>query len=61
MCCYRAANWVRVGPTKGRTRQDRPDGTRHQVPVKDLYLYPLHRGFRQRLQGPCVNPLPSLP
>ncbi len=24
---YRAANWVRVGQTKGRTRQDQPDGT----------------------------------
>jgi len=59
--CYRAANWVRVGQTKGRTRQDRPDGTRHQVPVKDLYLCPLHRGFRQRLQGPCVKPLQPPP
>jgi hypothetical protein len=49
--CYRAANWVRVGQTKGRTRQDRLDGTRHQVPIKDVYLYPLHRRFRQRLQG----------
>jgi hypothetical protein len=48
---YRAANWVRVGQTKGRTRQDRPDGTRHQVAIKDVYLYPLHRRFRQHLQG----------
>jgi hypothetical protein len=57
--CYRAANWVRVGQTKGRTRQDRPDGTWHQVPVKDVYLYALHRCFHQRLQGPCVNPRQS--
>jgi hypothetical protein len=48
---YRAANWVRVGQTKGRTRQDRPDGTWHQVALKDVYLYPLHRRFRQYLQG----------
>jgi len=48
---YRAANWVRVGQTKGRTRQDRPDGTRHQAPLKDVYVYPLHRRFRQHLQG----------
>lgn len=48
---YRAANWVRVGQTKGRTRQDRPDGTWHQAGIKDVYLYPLHRRFRQHLQG----------
>ena len=48
---YRAANWVRVGQTKGRTRQDRPDGTWHQAAIKDVYLYPLHRQFRQYLQG----------
>lgn len=48
---YRAANWVRVGQTKGRTRQDRADGTRHQVAIKDVYLYALHRRLRQPLQG----------
>jgi len=48
---YRAANWVRVGQTKGRTRQDRADGTQHQVAIKDVYLYALHRRFRQHLQG----------
>ncbi len=48
---YRAANWVRVGQTKGRTRQDRPDGTRHQAAIKDVYLYPLHRRFREHLQS----------
>lgn len=48
---YRAANWVRVGQTKGRTRQDRADGTWHQSAIKDIYLYPLHRRFRQHLQG----------
>ena len=60
--CYRAASWVRVGQTKGRTRQDRLDGTRYQVPIKDVYLYPLHRRFRQRLQGQSAptrsNPMP---
>lgn len=46
---YRAANWQRVGATKGRTRQDRH--TCIQVAVKDIYVYPLCRGFRQVLQG----------
>jgi hypothetical protein len=35
--CYRAANWRRVGTTRGRSRQDR-DHTR-QVPRKDVYVY----------------------
>lgn len=48
---YRAANWVHVGQTQGRTRQDRPDGTWHQAAIKDVYLYPLHRQFRQSLQS----------
>jgi hypothetical protein len=48
---YRAANWVCVGQTKGRTRQDRPDGTWNQAGIKDVYLYPLHRHFGQHLQG----------
>lgn len=51
---YQAANWVCVGQTKGRTRQDRPDGTWHQAPIKDVYLYPLHRQFRQYLQDPTA-------
>ena len=46
---YRAANWQRVGRTKGRTRQDRH--TSIQVAAKDIYVYPLRRGFRQVLQG----------
>ena len=49
--CYRAANWRQVGQTKGRSRQNRPDGRPHRLPVKDVYLYPLHPHFRQRLQG----------
>ena len=39
--CYRAANWQRVGTTRGRSRQDR-DRT-CIVPPKDIYLYRLHR------------------
>lgn len=50
--CYQAANWIRVGQTKGRTRQDAPDGQRHQVPIKDIYLFPLHRRFARRLREP---------
>ncbi len=44
---YRAANWLRVGATTGRTRQDRH--TCIHAPIKDLYLHPLRRGFREAL------------
>lgn len=61
--CYRAANWRPVGQTKGRSRQNRPDGRPYRLPIKDIYLYPLHPRFRQRLQGqsvPALNPFDSL-
>lgn len=45
--CYRAANWQRVGQTRGRSRNDRQRSI--QVPVKDVYLYALSADFRQEL------------
>jgi len=45
--CYRAANWVYVGQTKGRSRNDRY--TTLKVPIKDIYLYPLVKRFREAL------------
>jgi hypothetical protein len=47
--CYKAANWQRVGRTKGRGRQDRHN--QMKVPVKDIWLYPVHRGFRNVLMA----------
>ena len=46
---YQAANWIRLGATTGRSRQDRAHTL--AVPVKDVYLYPLRRHFRQELCG----------
>jgi hypothetical protein len=46
--CYRAANWILVGSTKGRGRMDRHH-RRHGHAVKDLYVYPLCRNVEQRL------------
>jgi hypothetical protein len=48
--CYRAANWVWVGRTQGRGRQDR--FTRRAETVKDIYVYPLDKDFRHRLGLP---------
>lgn len=45
--CYRAANWIYLGQTQGRTRADRFNTI--QVPVKDIYLYPLTPQFRKKL------------
>ena len=44
---YRAANWIRIGKTKGRTRQDQHRTLK--VPIKDIYLYPLHKFFKEKL------------
>lgn len=57
--CYQAANWKNVGQTKGRSRQDAPDGKHYQVAIKDIYLLPLHRQFAQRLQDPQPTPSPT--
>jgi hypothetical protein len=45
--CYKAANWRLVGQTQGRTRADRHHSI--QAPIKDIYLYPLSKHFRERL------------
>jgi hypothetical protein len=45
---YRAANWQHLGGTQGRSRQDRYNCL--QVPVKDLYVYPLQGNFREVLR-----------
>ena len=47
--CYQAANWVRVGQTTGRTRQDRHN--RVNAPFKDIYLYPLSDDVPRQLCG----------
>ncbi|MHC4607950.1 MAG: Druantia anti-phage system protein DruA [Planctomycetota bacterium] len=47
--CYKAANWIHVGQTKGRSRNDRH--ARLQVPIKDVYLFPLIKQFEQKLKS----------
>lgn len=44
---YRAANWTRIGQTKGRGRQDR--NREAAQPKKDIYVYPLFKDFRTRM------------
>jgi len=44
---YRAANWKLVGSTKGRGKKDRFNEA--ALPIKDIYLYPLHPEFTRLL------------
>lgn len=46
--CYKAANWIHVGQTQGRSRNDRY--AKLQVPIKDVYVYPLTPRFREELK-----------
>jgi hypothetical protein len=45
--CYKAANWNKIGQTKGRSRQDRY--SKLKVPIKDIWVFPLQRNFRDVL------------
>lgn len=45
--CYRAANWRETGMTQGRGRMDRSH--RAGTAPKQIFLFPLHRHWRQRL------------
>jgi len=46
---YRAANWTYLGPTRGYSKK----GARHlrHENIKDIYVYPLVKDFRQRLSS----------
>ena len=47
--CYRAANWINLGMTTGRGKNDQT--MKPNRPLKQVYGYPLHRGFRRKLYG----------
>ena len=45
--CYRAANWIVLGRTTGRGKDDQTK--RPNRPIKEVLGYPLYRDFRERL------------
>ena len=47
--CYKAANWIYIGDTKGRGKLDVRH--EHRLPVKAIFVYPLARHFRPLLTG----------
>jgi hypothetical protein len=52
---YRAANWIHVGSTSGRGRQDREH--EEALGKKEVFLYPLEEFWREKL---CVEPVREL-
>jgi hypothetical protein len=55
--CYQAANWMEVGQTQGRGRQDRE--RKKDKTVKAIYVYPLEPDFRARMGvGDRIDPAP---
>lgn len=46
---YRAANWLHIGETSGRGRQDSTH--KRAVEVKNIYIYPLQQDSREKLRG----------
>lgn len=54
--CYRAANWIHLGQTKGRGRQG-DNGL--WTSIKDVYVWPLHRNFRRHLTTDSIPSTPS--
>lgn len=59
--CYRAANWIKLGHTQGRGRQDRT----HEAAgaPKDIWVYPLQSHWRASLcaAGEAPRPAPRAP
>jgi hypothetical protein len=47
--CYRAANWIELGPTSGRGRMDRAN-CRQGAAVKTVLVYPLVKDAAARLR-----------
>lgn len=46
--CYKAANWIKVGETKGRGKLGPPG--KISAPIKDIWVYPLDRNFKVLLK-----------
>jgi len=45
--CYKAANWVLIGRTTGRGKKGKSN--KPQIPIKDIWLYPLRRDWQSFL------------
>lgn len=52
--CYRAANWIELGLTEGRGRQD--TNRKAALTRKHVFVYPLQRNWRKTLRAPLKLP-----
>lgn len=56
--CYKAANWMYIGKTKGRGRMDQ--NKEYALSQKAIFMYPLQKDFKECLRGEksckVVNP-----
>jgi len=55
--CYKAANWIHVGQTKGYRKQG--NSFQFHGQTKEVFLYPLHNDFRKKI-GCDTELLPPL-
>jgi len=56
--CYQAANWIKIGKTKGRGRQDKHN--QQALSRKAIYVYPIDKEFRQTMGLPANAGLGAL-
>ncbi|MDQ6999126.1 MAG: IS4 family transposase [Mariprofundus sp.] len=56
--CYEASNWIKVGITKGRGRND--VNSKKLESIKAIYLYPLTQKFRKHMGVDEPGPPPTL-
>jgi hypothetical protein len=47
--CYRAANWILCGETKGREKLG--VAGKISVPIKDVWVYPLEKKYKDLLKN----------
>jgi hypothetical protein len=47
--CYQAANWQKLGQTKGHAKKN--GQFYHHGNIKDVYVYPLSPDFKEHLCG----------
>jgi hypothetical protein len=57
--CYQAANWLYIGETKGRGRNDR--NNKKGKTIKKIYVYPLRKDWRRHICTDIPTPICEQP
>lgn len=56
--CYQASNWLMIGKSQGRGRQDQAKA--FPETIKAIYVYPLEKDFRQKLELSVLSGLGAI-